>query len=150
MPSLCYPTSCPPYTFPTEAEIKKEEEAAEAERLKWTKWFQEEVTLEQTPKTEVEKCQEYCKLVAKAEAEKAKDAREKVAYALKLAGCPSRVVAPTKKKKTATASTSKTSKKPAATKSGLRSELFHVLATCLDGINVLTQFFLFYPNRKID
>lgn len=118
----CFSAVCPEYKFPTAAEIKKEEEAADAEREQWEKFFSE-VDTNKNPKTPVQKCQEYCREVAKAEAEKARIAREKIAYALKLAGCPSRVVAPSSRKKKSSSScpakakTTTSSKKSTASKS---------------------------------
>ena len=115
-PALCYPSSCPPYKFPTKQDLEEEDQKAEAEREKWFLYFNK-LKIQKKPQTEVEKCQEYCRAVQQAEAEKCRIAREKIAYALKLAGCPSKVLPPLRKKKKSSQPTKPAAKKAAATKS---------------------------------
>ena len=89
--AACYPSTCPSYTFPTAAQL----EALEALPTETTAALTaiDAMKVTSPPMTEVQKCQAYCKAVAQAEAEKARQMREKVAAALKAAGYPSKVTA---------------------------------------------------------
>lgn len=122
----CFSGECPKYDFTTiTKEQEKEDAKAKEDREKAIAIFQG-IPLPYKPKTEVEKCQEYCREIAKAEAEKCRQIREKVERALKIAGCPSRVIPTAGKKKGCSAASKKTTAKTttkSATKSGCASGL---------------------------
>lgn len=110
MPTYCYSGKCPPYKFPTKAEVVAENKEEEALRKEFQSYI-DSIVMEKDPETEVEKCQSYCKEVAKAEAEKCRELRHKAAYVLKIAGVPARVLPyGTSTKKSSTTSSSTTSK----------------------------------------
>lgn len=123
--ALCYPETCPAYTFPSKEDVAKEDAEAEAERESWYAFFAE-MEVDKKPQTPLEKCQEYCRAVQAAEAEKCRVARAKIAYALKMAGCPSKVLPPrtSKKKKSPP---KPTAKKATATKSEFSKKRFNAL-----------------------
>lgn len=117
MPALCYPEGCPPYKWPTPAEVAQANADIEKRRDDAIEYI-DEITIDDEPETEVEKCRRYCREVAKAEAEKCRRIRENAAILLKTAGCPSRVVPfESSKKKKGSSSSGFTAKKTSTSKS---------------------------------